>query len=71
MTKFSHLIGYRQALFEHSVIGQCAAITRAVIGQLGLPLDGFLFSCISMGKKRTELTLFLFAKTFKLDTQAY
>ena len=38
--------------------------TRLLIGQLHL--NGFLFSCILINKKQTEL-LFLFAKKFKLD----
>ena len=46
------------------MIGQYASFARAVVGQLHL--NGFLFSCILIDKKQTEL-LFLFAKTFKLD----
>ena len=47
------------------VIGQYASFACAgVVGQLHL--NGFLFSCISIDKKQTELLL-LIAKTFKLD----
>ena len=44
---------------------QFASFTHAVMGQL--QLNGFLFSHILIDKKQTEL-LFLFAKTFKLDS---
>ena len=47
-----------------SVIGQYASLACAVIRQLHL--NGFLFSCILIDKKQTEL-LFLLAKTLKLD----